>query len=429
MRALLSDPALCGWPPGQITVIENPASAADLADQVADLAESTTGVLLLYYVGHGALSTRGELCLTVTSTRPSRPKFSGLAWENLADILRACPARTRLVILDCCFAGQAIEALSADGEPGLADIAHVNGVYTLTATTRNRTAHVPPPGQQDTACTSFTGELRDLIRSGIPGRPARLTLGDIYPVLRQRLRDRGLPAPSQRGTDTAYLFPFTTNAAARAGPDAHHARPDTPATVSHLQEAQVPRRPGPQYFRFCLACVVLFIVSLVGYNFTSPRTQPQVMVGWVLGLSGTAAVLSFGPVLRNLLRDHRNRAMRDSAEAFLKPGETVQAVFGAHTVSRAPTIALVILGLNRYRIFLVTSQRILVLDAGKVSMKYVERVEAEIPRSTRLGPPLGRRHVISVDGRQVQVGRDFFKDIEAADRAAPQPGMRDAPHY
>ena len=134
-------------------------------------------------------------------------------------MLRACPARTRLAILDCCFAGQAIEALGSDGEPGLADIAHVEGVYTLTATTRNRAAHVPPPDQQDTACTSFTGELRDLIRSGIPGKPPLLTFSDIYPALRQRLLAKGLPAPSQRGTDTAHQFPFTANAAARLGPD------------------------------------------------------------------------------------------------------------------------------------------------------------------------------------------------------------------
>ena len=233
MRALLADPALCGWPPGQVTVIENPASAADLADQVADLAESTTGVLLLYYVGHGVLSTRGELCLTVTSTRPSRPQFSGLAWENVTYILRGCPARVRLVILDCCFAGQAIEALSTDGEPGLADIAHVNGVYTLTATTRNRPAHVVPPDQQDTACTSFTGELRDLIQSGIPGRSGPLTFGDIYPVLRQRLRDKGLPAPNQRGTDTAYLFPFTANAADQVQAHAGPSTADAAALADH----------------------------------------------------------------------------------------------------------------------------------------------------------------------------------------------------
>ena len=87
MRSVLSDPALCGWPDGQITAITNPVSAAALASTLADLAEATTGVLLLYYVGHGVLSTRGELCLTVTSTRPDRPKISGLPWDTIADVL------------------------------------------------------------------------------------------------------------------------------------------------------------------------------------------------------------------------------------------------------------------------------------------------------------------------------------------------------
>jgi hypothetical protein len=215
MQSLLGDPALGGWPPELITVIANPISAEDLAVRVADFAENTTGVLLLYYVGHGVLSPRGELCLTVTSTRPNRPKITGLPWETVAGELHTSPARPRLVILDCCFAGQAIEALGADSDnQGLADITHVDGVYTLTATTRNRTAHVPPAGEQDTACTSFTGELWDLVRSGIRGKPAQLTFSDIYPELRQRLKAKNLPAPSQRGTDTAHQFPFTVNAAA-----------------------------------------------------------------------------------------------------------------------------------------------------------------------------------------------------------------------
>jgi Caspase domain len=229
MRSLLADPALCGWPSEQVTVIPNPISAADLATNIADLAEDTAGVLLLYYVGHGVLSARGELCLTVTSTRPDRPKISGLPWDTVADVLRGCPASRRLAVLDCCFAGQAIEALTGDGDPGLADIAHVEGVYTLTATTRNRAAHVPPPGQQDTACTSFTGELQDLIRSGLPGKAPELTFGDIYPALRQRLRGKGLPAPGQRGTDAAGQFAFTANAAVPTGPSARNRPADPPA--------------------------------------------------------------------------------------------------------------------------------------------------------------------------------------------------------
>jgi hypothetical protein len=244
MRSLLADPALCGWPTEQVTVIPNPISAADLATNIADLAENTAGVLLLYYVGHGVLSARGELCLTVTSTRPDRPKISGLPWDTVADVLRGCPASRRLAILDCCFAGQAIEALTGDGDPGLADIAHVEGVYTLTATTRNRAAHVPPPGQQDTACTSFTGELQDLVRSGLPGKAPELTFGDIYPALRQRLRGKGLPAPGQRGTDAVGQFAFTANAAVPADPSARHPAADSPAGPPPAEQLAV-GEPGP----------------------------------------------------------------------------------------------------------------------------------------------------------------------------------------
>jgi hypothetical protein len=218
MRSLLCDPALAAWPAGQVQVIANPISAPDLAGQISDLAGTTTGVLLLYYVGHGVRAAGGELCLTVTSTHPGQPEVTGLPWDTVAGLLRASPAHTRVSILDCCFAGAAATAAAQDSGqgPGLADLTDVDGVYTLTATTSDRAAHVPPPGQQDTACTSFTGELRDLISDGIPGLGPQLTFGDIYPVLCDRLAARDLPAPAQRGTAAAQ-FAFTANPAAVPG--------------------------------------------------------------------------------------------------------------------------------------------------------------------------------------------------------------------
>lgn len=216
MRQLLADPALCGWPPEQITIVENPLSPMELAIRLADIAEQTTGVLLLYYVGHGVLTPRGQLCLTVTSTAISRPKITGLQWEDVTEIVHAanCPARVRVAILDCCFAGQPIPETLSSGqeEVALADAALAEGVYTLTATIRNKLAHVVPADQQEESCTTFTGELRDVVHHGIPGRPPWLTLGEIYPVLRHRLQAKGLPLPNQRGTDTADRFPFTANA-------------------------------------------------------------------------------------------------------------------------------------------------------------------------------------------------------------------------
>jgi hypothetical protein len=85
-------------------------------------------------------------------------------------------------------------------------------------------------------------------------------------------------------------------------------------------------------------------------------------------------------------------SMRDSAAQFLQPGEQIQAVVGAQTASQwlaALTGIFVFLGFNKYRILAVTPSRILVLDAGKTSMKKARGVVLELPRSTRLGPGTG----------------------------------------
>jgi hypothetical protein len=110
--------------------------------------------------------------------------------------------------------------------------------------------------------------------------------------------------------------------------------------------------------------------------------------------------------------------MRDSAIPFLEPGEPVQAVIGAQTASQyVAGIAgiFVFLGLNRYRILAVTPSRIVVLDAGKTSMKKARGVVTQLPRSTRLGPATGMWHKIPVNGETLRVHRRFYKDIEAAD--------------
>jgi hypothetical protein len=115
--------------------------------------------------------------------------------------------------------------------------------------------------------------------------------------------------------------------------------------------------------------------------------------------------------------------MAESAGPYLQPGETVEAVFGAQTASQwlaalgGILIVFAFMTLNRYRIFVVTPQRILVLDAGKMSMKKARGVVAELPRSTRLGPAAGLWYKIPVGSETLRVHRRFFKDIAAADAA------------
>lgn len=115
-------------------------------------------------------------------------------------------------------------------------------------------------------------------------------------------------------------------------------------------------------------------------------------------------------------------ALRDtqlnSAAPYLQPGEPVQAVFGAQTASQwVAGLAgiFVFLGLNRYRILVVTPARILVLDAGRMSFKKAQGVVMELPRSTRLGPATGLWHRIPAGAENLRVHRRFFKEIQAAD--------------
>ena len=95
-------------------------------------------------------------------------------------------------------------------------------------------------------------------------------------------------------------------------------------------------------------------------------------------------------------------------------------MIGAQTASAwlaGLTGFLVFLSLNKYRIIAVTPTRIVVLDAGKTSMKKARAVVTELPRSTRLGPGTGVWHRVPAGRETLRVHRRFFKDLDMADAA------------
>jgi len=110
--------------------------------------------------------------------------------------------------------------------------------------------------------------------------------------------------------------------------------------------------------------------------------------------------------------------MRNSAAPYLRPGEPVQAVFGAQTASQwmVPLTGFIFFRfINDYRIVAVTPQRIVVLDAGKSSMKEAKGIVTELPRSARLGNGSGAWHVVPAGQEKLRVHRRFFKDLQEAD--------------
>jgi glycine betaine/choline ABC-type transport system substrate-binding protein len=214
LSQILADERLCGWPAERITALLNPGNGPQLLMNLREWAQGTEEVLLLYYVGHGTISPSGELCLTLPDTDFNHPDLTGIEYRHIRSALLDSPARIKVVILDCCFSGRAIEALC--NEKDIADVADIRGAYTVTAS--DQAAHVPPLPEQAGKCTSFTGEFLDLVRTGIPDGPEMLTLNMIYTHLRSRLQGLQLPTPNQRGVDTAGEFAFTRNGALLSKP-------------------------------------------------------------------------------------------------------------------------------------------------------------------------------------------------------------------
>ncbi len=176
----------CGMAEGNVRVLTDPRSPLEVGLVLAESAKQAEDVWLVYYVGHGLVSPGGELYLATKSTerRPELLAYTALSCTAVRDTLLESPARSIVVIFDCCFSGKAVSVLGA------------LEWYVLTSAAREELA-LAPPGARHTA---FTGELIGLLSRGDPDGLPRLTLGHAYQYLNRVLPARGFPKPHRRAS-------------------------------------------------------------------------------------------------------------------------------------------------------------------------------------------------------------------------------------
>lgn len=208
LLAVLTHPRTGAFDPEHCTVIEDPADERQVAVSLADIAAEAEDVLLVYYAGHGVLGMRHhELYLGLMTTNPDRPQYSALPFKWVRDELLDSPARTKVLILDCCFSGRAIDDFMADRESLVMGQLGVSGTYTLTSSPANEPSLAPP----DARYTAFTGELLALLRDGVPSGPAELDLQVLFQQLVHRMTEQGWPVPKQCGTDNVHNLALARN--------------------------------------------------------------------------------------------------------------------------------------------------------------------------------------------------------------------------
>jgi WD40 repeat protein len=228
-RVLVSQ---CRVAPEAISVLSDASTAAEIGDAVLQAAGEATDLLVIYYVGHGVLNSRGVLHLAARSTirTDNRMEYTGLPYPIVGRRVRESRATYRVVVLDCCFAGRALDELSGLGEAddAIADLAKVPGGFVLTSASRFETA-LAPAGARHTA---FTGALLRLLQDGTPEGPAEFTLRYVHQHLARVLPESKLPQPRCRADNQIGELVVAPNRAHRpivAPPTARLERIDLPA--------------------------------------------------------------------------------------------------------------------------------------------------------------------------------------------------------
>jgi uncharacterized caspase-like protein len=215
MTGTLTGP-LCGWPRERLEVFGNLPRPDNLPDRLMELFEGVADIALFYFVGHGQLHN-DELALALRESPEAGPRrlTTGLAFADVRAALRECDAQTKIVILDCCFAGHATEPQYALAPPtaDVVDLTMGTGAFTMAASGKYRTAWFEP----DTAVgpqTYFTKYLIDTIEHGIAEHPGDLSLGGIFEAAAEALGRDHKPEPTRSVRHDAARFAFARNIAA-----------------------------------------------------------------------------------------------------------------------------------------------------------------------------------------------------------------------
>ncbi|MFM9368418.1 caspase domain-containing protein [Streptomyces sp. Da 82-17] len=198
-----------------------PINKAAIGQTLSKAAEEATDLLLVYYSGHGVLDHRGQLHLALPDTDSEHPEWAALPLTLIKETLTHAKARARILVLDCCFSGRAIDAMAAPAGQIIGQLPP-SGTYTLTSTNATSLSYAPSESRNSVFTEALLGAL---------SAPQPLTMDGIYRHVRDELRNRKLPGPRCRATGDA--------------PHLALARGPIPAPPPDDSPPHPPRHPGP----------------------------------------------------------------------------------------------------------------------------------------------------------------------------------------
>ncbi|MGW6421412.1 caspase, EACC1-associated type [Nocardia sp. NPDC055053] len=224
-----------------VRVLPDEVDRGVIGDALAVAAAQADDMLLVYYSGHGLIGLDGALYLSLPNTRNDLVSMTGLPFAELREVLAMAPAKNRILILDCCFSGQAIGLMSSVSAAVAGQI-DVAGTCTLTSSPANETSKAPEGARY----TAYTGELLELLRRGPVDGSDLLTISKMHQELVKALLEKKLPMPQNRNTnsvgDLALAPRRVLSAPSPAGAPARVGTSEPVPTRSRTSKSNPPKR-------------------------------------------------------------------------------------------------------------------------------------------------------------------------------------------
>lgn len=206
LGSLLRQDVPWGLHPGRCIPVMNPTSADAILEAIERAGSQCRGTLFVYYAGHGFCSSTSpdDLYLTHAASAEDR-QATALEYRHLRDALIHCGAPNKILVLDCCYAGNATRAMG----PLNGHLA-IEGTFVLAATGPNRAARA----DSASGLTAFTNELVGVLgKDGVPDAGAYLTIEEVAARTHERLEAKNLPLPTRQAHGYAGTRPIFQNCA------------------------------------------------------------------------------------------------------------------------------------------------------------------------------------------------------------------------
>ncbi|CCK25085.1 hypothetical protein BN159_0706 [Streptomyces davaonensis JCM 4913] len=206
-RLLISDEF--GIPVENCRVLMDPKDPRQIHAAIEDVMEQVdpaSGAFLFYYAGHGrAHPSHGRLLLSMADSREHQT-YSYWSFDSLRDQIADCGLSTRLVILDSCYSGSALDLLSG---PVDASSAAIRGTYVMASSGATEPSTAPDGARY----TDFTGQILAALRSGIPGAGPVVDADALFETVRAQCLANGLPVPARQIRNEGSRIPLMRNRA------------------------------------------------------------------------------------------------------------------------------------------------------------------------------------------------------------------------